>query len=66
VRILKKYNLHSNETVLVDLPEGAVFKIYNGIVFQKQKKLRKRFRCKRLDDGKVYLVSPLMTVEEIE
>jgi hypothetical protein len=66
VRILKKYNLHSNETVLEDLPEGAVFKIYNGIVFQKQKKLRKRFRCKRLDDGRVYLVSPLMTVEVVE
>lgn len=66
VRVLKKYNLHTNETVLEDLPEGAVFKIYNGIIFQKQKKLRKRFRCKRLDDGKIYLVSPLMTVEIIE
>jgi len=66
VRILKKYNLHSNETVLEDIPEGTVFKIYNGIVFQKQKKLRKRFRCKRLDDGRVYLVSPLMTVEVVE
>ncbi len=66
VRVLKKYNLHNNETVLEDLSEGAIFKIYNGIVFQKQKKLRKRFRCKRIDDGKVYLVSPLMTVEKIE
>lgn len=66
VRVLKKYNLHNNETVLEDLSEGTIFKIYNGIVFQKQKKLRKRFRCKRIDNGKVYLVSPLMTVEKIE
>lgn len=61
-RILKKYNKDSNETTLEELPENAVFAIYNGIVFQKLKRLRKRYRCKRLDNGKMYIVSPLMVV----
>jgi hypothetical protein len=65
-RILKKYNEKPGETMLEELPENAVFAIYNGIVFQKQKRLRKRYRCKRLDNGKIYMVSPLMVVHPVD
>jgi hypothetical protein len=65
-RTLKKYNAESEETTLEELPENAVFAIYNGIVFQKQKRLRKRYRCKRLDNGKIYMVSPLMVVHPVD
>ncbi len=65
-RILKKYSEEADETTLEELPENAVFVIYNGIVFRKQKRLRKRYRCKRLDNGKIYMVSPLMVVNPID
>ena len=66
-RILKKYNINNEEeTTLEELPENAVFAIYNGIVFQKLKRLRKRYRCKRLDNGKMYIVSPLMVVHVLD
>jgi hypothetical protein len=65
-RVLKKYNSKSEEITLEELPENAVFAIYNGIVFQKQKQLRKRYRCKRLDNGKIYMVSPLMVVHPMD
>ena len=65
-RVLKKYNNNEDETTLEDLPENAVFAIYNGIVFRKLQRLRKRYRCKRLDNGKMYIVSPLMVVHHLE
>ncbi|RLD57434.1 MAG: sprT domain-containing protein [Bacteroidetes bacterium] len=65
-RVLKKYDEETDETTLEELPENAVFAIYNGIVFRKQKRLRKRYRCKRIDNGKIYMVSPLMVVHPID
>lgn len=63
-RVLKKFNKDSNEITLEELPENTVFAIYNGIVFRKMKRLRKRYRCKRLDNGKIYMISPLMVVHK--
>ncbi len=65
-RILKKYSEKTDDTTLEELPENAIFAIYNGIVFRKQKRLRKRYRCTRLDNGKIYMVSPLMIVHPID
>ncbi len=65
-RVLKKYNNNEDEITLEDLPENAVFAIYNGIIFRKLQRLRKRYRCKRLDNGKMYIVSPLMVVHHLE
>lgn len=44
------------------LPFNAMFRIHNGKLFQKKERLRKRFRCISLKDGKVYLISPVAIV----
>jgi SprT protein len=68
MRTLKLYD--SNETnshliLLEHLPYKTHF-VYNGSrVFEKGEKLRKRFRCKELSTGSVYLFSPLAEVEAL-
>ena len=44
------------------IPEGEYFKIYNGRIFKKGPKLRKRFECEELSSGKKYLFNPLAEV----
>jgi len=52
--------------ILEDLPDEAVFRIDNGFVFRKGEKLRKRFKCLRLDNKRMYLVSPMVKVVPVE
>jgi SprT protein len=67
MRILRRYDEKSETVLLVEqLPEGAHFKISNGIVYKKGKKLRKRFQCTELSSGKIYLFSPIFEVHPIE
>lgn len=66
MRTLKLYD--SNDTnghliLLEHLPYRTHF-LYNGSrIFEKGEKLRKRFRCKEISSGSVYLFSPLAEVE---
>jgi len=62
LKILRKYDGPKDYFTLEDLPMNAEFRIHNGFVFKKIEKLRKRFKCKRLDNNRMYLVSPLMKV----
>lgn len=48
---------------LENLPENTVFKLPNGMVFQKGKKLRTRYRCVEMRSKKNYLVNGLAEVE---
>ncbi len=69
MRTLRLYDkVHeTNPTVLLEhLPFRSHF-IYNGSrIFEKGEKLRKRFRCKDIASGAVYLFSPLAEVEVFE
>jgi SprT protein len=53
-------------TMLEELPEGTVFSIDGGRKFRKGKKLRKRYQCKEIGTGKLYLFSGLYEVEKSE
>jgi predicted SprT family Zn-dependent metalloprotease len=62
-RALKKYDDRQLEAVhLEELPLHAVFSIKDGRKFKKEERIRKRYRCTCLDNGKIYLFNPLAEV----
>ena len=61
-RALKKYDTHLSTTRIEELPIGAIFVLKDGRKFKKGDRLRKRFRCECLDNGKIYLFNPLAEV----
>jgi adenosine deaminase len=64
LRVLRKYDTGGGKFQLVEeiMPQ-AIFRTSDGRVFQKGKRLRKRFQCKELSTGRVYLFSPVYEVE---
>jgi SprT protein len=66
LRILRKYDEAGSKFQLVEeIVPNAVFRTNDGRIFQKGKKLRKRFQCKEISTGKIYLFSPVYEVELI-
>jgi len=61
-RALKKYDSVMDHSRLEELPHNTVFTIKDGRRFKKGEQLRKRFRCECLDNGNIYLFSPLAEV----
>ncbi len=61
-RALKKYDTHLSTTRVEELPISTVFVLKDGRKFKKGERLRKRFRCECLDNGKIYLFNPLAEV----
>jgi len=55
----------SDKSYVFELPEGSIFKIYNGKLFKKGNRRVKRYECIELDSGKVYLFQPNAEVEFI-
>ncbi|MBN1339122.1 MAG: hypothetical protein JXA03_07355 [Bacteroidales bacterium] len=64
-KMLASYN-REKQITLEDIPLNSVFRIHNGMVFIKLEKLKKRYRCKRLDNRRIYSVSPAMEVIPME
>ena len=66
-RSLKRYDVqqHQQHVRLEELPLHARFIIKDGRSFKKEERLRKRYRCTCLDDGRVYLFNPLAEVEAL-
>lgn len=65
-RALKKYDVRQeNKIHLEQLPLHAVFGFRDGRKFRKEEKIRKRYRCTCLGDGKVYLFNPLAEVMDL-
>jgi SprT protein len=65
MRVLRKYDAVGEKQLhlLEDIPANVFFRIEGGRVFQKGKKLRKRFKCKEVKTGREYLFSPVYEVE---
>ena len=64
LRILKKYDAHKPGIYFVEeLPVDSLFKVKGGKVFSKGNKVRKRFLCKQISNGKLFLFSPVAEVE---
>lgn len=66
LRMLRKYDAGDSKLQLVEevTPQG-IFRTDDGRVFQKGKKLRKRFQCKEVSTGRIYLFSPVYQVEVV-
>ena len=63
-RTLRRFD--QNATVLLEtLPHGAHFKLQNGMVFEKGKLGRTRYRCQCLTNGKWYFVSAVAEVHQL-
>jgi SprT protein len=64
LRVLRKYDAAGSKFLLVEeVAIHSVFRTNDGRTFQKGKKLRKRFQCKEVGTGRVYLFSPVYEVE---
>ena len=61
-RVLHGHNEEKNGVFLEELPHGAFFSLQDGRKFQKQEKLRKWFRCIRVDNRRPYRISPVARV----
>lgn len=67
LRVLRRYDPADSKFLLVEeLMQNSIFRIEDGRIFQKGKKLRKRFQCKEVKTGKVYLFSPVYEVELLQ
>jgi SprT protein len=66
LRVLHQYDKKKEGVILIEaLPAGALFTIKGGRVFKKEEKVRKRFKCKDVDTGKMYLFSPVHEVQAL-
>jgi SprT protein len=64
LRILRKYDEAGSKFQLIEeVMINAIFRTNDGRVFQKGKKLRKRFQCREISTGRIYLFSPVYEVE---
>ncbi|MBL7741122.1 MAG: SprT-like domain-containing protein [Chitinophagaceae bacterium] len=67
LRVLRRYDPADSKFQLIEeLMINATFRIDDGRVFQKGKKLRKRFQCMEIKTGRQYLFSPVYEVELIQ
>jgi predicted SprT family Zn-dependent metalloprotease len=66
IRVLRKYDANPANTIFVEeLEEGRLFSIDNGQIFQKGKRIRKRFQCKEIETGRLYMFSPVFEVKAV-
>ena len=69
MNLLKTLKLHDEQSDIIFieyLPRNALF-LYNGSrIFQKGERIRKRFKCREISSGSVYLFNPLTEVEIFE
>jgi hypothetical protein len=59
---LTKYDAPDDSVFIESLPFDAIFSLPAGRKFKKKEKLRKRYRCICLNNGKTYLFSPMAKV----
>lgn len=60
---LKRYDPENDKNYIFEVPSGGVFRIYNGKIFKKGLKRRKRYECLEMATGRIYLFQPNAEVE---
>ena len=64
MRVLKSYDVSKPGSCLLEqLQQGDSFRIADGRTFVKGEKLRKRYKCRDISSGAIYLFSPIYEVE---
>lgn len=62
---LKGYDPPNDKNFIFEIPEGGLFRLYNGKVFKRGAKRVKRFECIEINTGRVYLFNPNAEVDLI-
>lgn len=63
---LKSYDPKDDKNYIFEIPTGSIFRIHNGKVFQKGLKRVKRYECKEISTGRIYIFQPHAKVELIK
>ena len=63
--ILREYDDPNGSVTVESLPAQSLFKLQDGRLFVKGDLVRKRYRCKCLNNHKTYLVSHIMEVHPV-
>lgn len=62
---LKQFDAPNDKTYIFEVPYGRDFMLYNGRVFRRGEKRRKRYECIEVGTGRMYLFNPNAEVELI-
>lgn len=62
---LKKFDPENDKNYVFEIPDGGVFRLYNGKLFKRGNKRVKRYECVEISTGKTYLFQPNAEVELI-
>ncbi len=62
LKVLKRFDSTHHTVFVSSIPAGSMFRLRNGRTFQKLELVRKRYRCKEISSGEIYLFSPVMEV----
>ena len=62
---LKKFDRENDKNYVFEIPDGGVFRLYNGKLFKRGNKRVKRYECVEISTGKIYLFQPNAEVELI-
>ncbi|MFK7808836.1 MAG: SprT-like domain-containing protein [Saprospiraceae bacterium] len=62
-KVFRMYDDGPQKLTVEELPENSVFLYSKDRLFKKGPRLRKRYKCESLADGRMYLFSPLAEVE---
>jgi hypothetical protein len=60
---LKHYDKPNDKNYIFEIPVGSIFKIHNGRVFKKGRRIQKRYECQEVNTGKVYVFQPNAEVD---
>ncbi|WP_179354493.1 SprT-like domain-containing protein [Winogradskyella vidalii] len=63
---LKQYDEANDKTYVFEVPLNREFKLYNGRIFKKGNKRRKRYECVEVSSGQLYLFNPNAEVEVLD
>ncbi|WP_188370810.1 SprT-like domain-containing protein [Muriicola marianensis] len=63
---LKQFDPPSDQSILMELPQGTVFRLKNGRTFKKGQRKVKRFQCVEIGSGRLYLFQPNAEVEVVK
>jgi hypothetical protein len=63
---LKQFDESNDKTYVFEVPLYKTFKLYNGRIFKRGNKRRKRYECVEVNSGKLYLFNPNAEVEVLE
>lgn len=63
VLALSQFDAPNDKNFVFEVPEGGSFRMYNGKIFKKGNKRKKRFECIEIHTGKLYLFNPNAQVE---